>query len=128
MAATDPVWVFVDARYTKEVGGFKAECPALDVVSRAETREQAHEELARAVARHLRPRLLSGELADYLSRLGFYLSDGGEWIPRITGEDERVYVRVTPIEPLQMVRVTSPFGNEEPPPDEGEPSPDGSEA
>jgi predicted RNase H-like HicB family nuclease len=119
MAATDPVWVFVDARYQKEVGGFLAECPALGVVSRAQTREEAHEELSRAVARHLRPKLISGELADYLARQGFYLSDGGEWIPRITGEDERLYIRVTPIEPLPMVRVSAPFGNEDPPPEDG---------
>ena len=103
MAATDPVWVFVDARYSRGAEGHRGEVPALGVSVVEETREKASFALQREVARFLRPRLLSGELAGYLEGLGFYLSDGGEWIPRITGEDERLYVRVTPIESLPIV-------------------------
>lgn len=105
MGRTDPVWVFVDARYVRVAEGWKAECPALSVTVTAKNREESWEELQRAVARHLRPRLVSGELADYLDGLGFYMSPEGEWIPRVTGEDERVYVRVTPIESLPIRQV-----------------------
>jgi hypothetical protein len=113
MGATDPAWVFVDARYVREPGGCRAECPILGVSVTAATREEAHELLGRAVGRHLRPRLLAGDLAGFLGQAGFYQASGGEWIPRVTGEDERLYVRVTPIEALPVVAAPEPAGDEE---------------
>lgn len=113
MARTDPVWVFVDARYRRESEGWRGECPALGVDVTARTREEAWEELGRAVARHLRPLLVAGRLDQHLDGLGFYRSAEGEWIPRVTGEDERIYVRVTPIESLP-IRQVDDFGSEDP--------------
>lgn len=103
MARTDPVWVFVDASYERVGEGFRGTCPALGVTAIEKTREEASESLTRAVARHLRPLLLDGTLAAHLERLGFYRAAEGEWVPRVTGEQERLYVRVTPIESLPVV-------------------------
>ena len=103
MASNNPVWVFVDARYSRAGDKHRAEVPALGLAATAESRDEAHEEITKVVARHLRPLLVKGQLPGYLEKLGFYEAEGGEWIPRITGEDERIYVHVTPIESLPMV-------------------------
>lgn len=103
MARTDPVWVFVDASYERVGEGFRGTCPALGVAVVEKTREEASDNLARAVARHLRPLLLDGSLPGHLEQLGFYRTAEGEWVPRVTGEQERLYVRVTPIESLPVV-------------------------
>lgn len=115
MARSDPVWVFVDASYRRESDGWRGSVPALGVSLTAKTREEVWEELQRAVARHLRPRLIAGELDAYLEDLGFYKSPESEWIPRITSEDERIYVRVTPIESLPMRQVDEFPGEPEEP-------------
>lgn len=112
MARTDPVWVFVDARYVRQPEGWRGEVPALGVHVATKAREEASDELTRSVARHLRPLLVSGQLAEYLENLGFYLSPESEWIPRVTGEDERLYVRVTPIESLPLIQVGEPDDTE----------------
>jgi hypothetical protein len=108
MARTDPVWVFVDASYERGPEGFRGTVPALGVAVVEKSREEASDSLARAVARHLRPRLIDGSLAAHLEGIGYYLTAEGEWIPRVTGEQERLYVRVTPIEPLPLVREEEP--------------------
>ena len=104
MGRSDPVWVFVDARYERQPEGWHGAVPALGVEVTTRAREEASDELTRAVARHLRPMLVAGTLGEHLDRLGFYLTAEGEWVPRVTGEQERLYVRVTPIESLPLVR------------------------
>lgn len=114
MARSDPVWVFVDARYERFGDGWRGEVPALGVAVTTKAREEAADEVARAVAKHLRPFLIAGTLPAHLEELGFYLNGEGEWVPRITGEDERLYVRVTPIESLPLHRAGEAFEPEDP--------------
>lgn len=114
MARTDPVWVFVDARYVRGGEGWLGEVPALGVSVTTKAREEAADALSVAVAKHLRPILIGGRLPEHLENLGFYLNGEGEWVPRITGEDERLYVRVTPIESLPLHRGGTDFEPEDP--------------
>lgn len=115
MARTDPVWVFVDASYERAEGGWRGTVPALGVSVVEKAREVASDSLQRAVAKHLRPLLVSGKLGEHLENLGFYPGPEGEWIPRVTGEQERLGIRVTPIEPLTLVAPEEPPGEPEEP-------------
>jgi hypothetical protein len=105
------VWVQVDVRYAPAGEICRSECPILGLSTTASTQQEARDAIIVAVADHLREKLKSGELEDYLARHYFVKDDQGMWLPRLSEGDERLAVRVSTARPIKLfVKPEPPAG------------------
>ena len=90
----NPLLVLVDVSYSQEEESHAAHCPAFSLKASAKTRAEASQLLIAKIRDSASKMQKAGSLEDWLTSKGWFESSDGEWTPRITEGDERLYVPI----------------------------------